>query len=525
MTVKHLLIVLGLVSCGGLDTSEDALDVVARTDPRITAVHTDDGFTEIRQNAFTSIVIEGKRLADTTRVSVGAFFVSIDSVTDEEVRATVFSESPAPGPLEVSVTTGTGTATMPRALVLTPFVVSPVAGTGHGTFQSPMNLCDPDFELTGNGSIVLLLAGAHHRDRQIILGAGSIVHGDRDAGTTVSGTETGGFGFAIWFGNLGSVTTIRDVTFQAPLAATSIELNDGNLVVERVVDAGGIIELGDGSATIDHYTYDGEGTGLELQSGTVTSSTIRHCGAGDGIHAAVARGSINGNFVLLDDVVVEDCQRGLVLGAESGPSIGVSVEVRNSRFVDNGIGVRVQDGFVSLQDTVIRADETTPRASTVGIQIARGDAAMTGGKITDQGTAGIQVFGSSGDSDSLTTLDVEGVLIARGQRGIDFGGLDNELILRGSIIRGQTQAAIRVSALDSFIDLGNTSTPGGNALSVQRGGIVLDDARISTGFFDRYIFAVGTTLDDVSFDGQTIEGPVELPPYYRLLHPDSGIQF
>jgi hypothetical protein len=516
---------LVLVSCSGLEAGDGALDVVARTDPRITAVHTDDGFTEIRQNAFTSIVIAGKRLADTTSVSVGELFVTIDSVTDDEVRATVFSESPSPGRLDVSVTTGTGTAIMPRALALTPFVVSPAAVTGHGTFQSPMSLCDPEFELTGNGSTVQLLAGTHHCDRQIILGAGSIVLGDRDGGTIVTGTETGGFGFAIWFGNLGSVTTIRNVTFQAPLAAASIELNDGNLVVERVVDAGGIAEFGDGSATIDHYTYVGEGTGLELQRATVTHSTIRHCGTGDGIHVAVGRSSINGNNVILDDVVVEDCQRGLVVGAPSGQPVGAGVQVLNSRFVDNAIGILIQDGFTFLQDTVIRGDEATPRASSVGIQIERGDASMSGGKITDQTTAGIQVFGSNGSSDSNTTLDVEGVLIAGGKRGIDFGGVENDLFLHGSTIRGQTEAAVRISAFDSFIVLGSTSDPGGNALSVQRGGFALDDARSGTQFFDRYILAVGTTLNGVSFDGQTIEGPAELAPYYRLPLPDSGLQF
>ena len=151
---------------------------------------------------------------------------------------------------------------------------------------------------------------------------------------------------------------------------------------------------------------------------------------------------------------------------------------------------------------------------------------MFGGKITDQATAGIQVSGSSnGLSDSNTTLTVQGVLIARGQRGIDFGGLDNQLSLHDSTIRGQTLVAVRISALDSFIDLGRTSDPGGNTLSVKRGGFALDDARIGTDAFSRYILAAGNTLNGASFDGQTIEGPAELAPYYRMIHPDSGLQF
>jgi hypothetical protein len=70
-------------------------------------------------------------------------------------------------------------------------------------------------------------------------------------------------------------------------------------------------------------------------------------------------------------------------------------------------------------------------------------------------------------------------------------------------------------------NLGSTSGAGNNALSVKRGGFALDDARIGTQFLDRYILAVGTTLNGVSFDGQTLEGPAELAPYYRIIHPDS----
>jgi hypothetical protein len=55
-------------------------------------------------------------------------------------------------------------------------------------------------------------------------------------------------------------------------------------------------------------------------------------------------------------------------------------------------------------------------------------------------------------------------------------------------------------------------------------GFAIDDSR-STETSGRYIRAVGTTLNGISFAGQTIEGPAELAPYYRFLHTFAGIEF
>ena len=55
-------------------------------------------------------------------------------------------------------------------------------------------------------------------------------------------------------------------------------------------------------------------------------------------------------------------------------------------------------------------------------------------------------------------------------------------------------------------------------------GFAINDGRFTESSFSRYIFAFGTTLNGVSFDGQTIDGPAELAPFYRIAS-DSGIQF
>ncbi len=42
---------------------------------------------------------------------------------------------------------------------------------------------------------------------------------------------------------------------------------------------------------------------------------------------------------------------------------------------------------------------------------------------------------------------------------------------------------------------------------------------------DKYIQAIGTTLNGVSFAGETVDGAAELAPFYRIVSFESGIQF
>jgi hypothetical protein len=69
------------------------------------------------------------------------------------------------GSVAVAVVAAAGEATRADAIEVTPWVVAPGAVTGRGTYQSPMNLCDPELELTGVGDTVQLLAGTHECDR------------------------------------------------------------------------------------------------------------------------------------------------------------------------------------------------------------------------------------------------------------------------------------------------------------------------------------------------------------------------
>jgi hypothetical protein len=477
--------VVAVAALAGCSSADDTppLDIVAASAPLITSVTTDDGFTQVRQSATVSLVIRGNKLGKTTGVIIAGFYTTLDSVTSHEVRVTVYTSNDPPGPLDVTVTIDDGSATVPGAIELTPFVVSPTAVTGHGTFQSPMNLCDPEFGSTDAGSIVLLLAGTHRCGSSVYFGGGT-VSGDPDHPTILTGTDAGGFG--IGFSGFQTSLTIRDVTFAPPLAEWSVAADSGDLIMERIVDAGGISIGSRAFLWLDHYTYEGEGTAFSVAAGQIKHASIRHCGAHDAIFVSP---SYSG--VAFDGLLVEDCERGAVAqGPVAFENIGLSIS--NAQLHVHRAGIAVNNGSTGLHNVQISGHDD------VGISIIRGQS-----------------------DNHAAQLWADGLEIIGGRIGIEIRGLDNQLIVRNSIIRDQTQASLAVSNLDGRTDLGTPDDPGNNQLSVLS-GFAIDDSRFSES--GRYIRAVGTTLNGVSFAGQTIDGG-ELPPYYRVLFSGAGIQF
>lgn len=509
MTNRQLAWVLVVCGCGV--SSDEAARESALLAPTIRSVRTDDGFRQIRQNAETQLVIRGDDLGQTTGVSVAALFVTLDAVGPHEVRATVFSDGSAPGLLDVTLSAPAGDTVAPGAVRLTPFVVSPASTGGHGTFQSPTNLCDPDLELATDQ--IELLAGTHTCDRFIFLNGGVIVEGDRQSPTIIDGNVH----FDATFTGA-RPTTFRDLTF-APtnLATPSISGFDNDVLIERVNDAGGLFfsaSSSAGTATIDRYTYEGSGTGVQLTRGAITRSTFRHCNEG-----VVA----TGQGVTVDHVTVTDCERGLV--ARGGPLV-----VSNARLIDNRVGMRIeshdiesQDMQSSLTDSVIRDDPSTPAGCVTGIEHFIDDLFVQRVTITGQSNAGIAIFQGSSDDNADFTGD--GIEIVGGRVGLGIDGIDNQLSLHNSTIRGQTEACVSIGSLDSFMDLGNAFTPGNNTLSVRRGGFAIFNDRQSNQGIDRYVTAVGTSLNGQFFNGSVLEGPLTLPPYIKIVDGDSGFIF
>jgi hypothetical protein len=515
-------VVLVAVGCGvsAPDASPPqggSFDIVARSAPEITSVTTERGFTQIRQSATVPLVITGKKLQHTTSVAVGNLFSTLDSVSAHELRVTVFTFDSTPlGPLDVTVTGTAGTTVAAGAVELTPIVVSPTAADGDGTFQSPMKLCDLEPGVGSGGTILVLLAGTHHCDRLLEIGGGITVQGDPNQPTIVAGTETGGFGFTIDFGGPSSNTVFRDITFAAPVAFASISTSFGvgSVLVERVVSAGRISAVGDSFVTVDHYSYEGEGNGIEVSFAKITNSTLRHCGSGDGVLVASFFNAAN---VTMDGVIVEDCQHGLNL---VGQRFGLSSTIANCQFIDNRVGVRIVNGFHAIHNTVIR--NAAPAApGQAGISLGRADLFLTNTQISGQ-DVGISIIQTN--SDGRGSLVGGGLTIVGGRIGVEFLGIENALSLRNSTVRDQTEASLEISSVDSRINLGDSFSPGNNALSVVS-GFVIDDTRRFNSFFDKYIQATGTTLNGVSFDGETVDGPAELAPFYRVGDFDAGIQF
>lgn len=544
MTNRCLLfIAVAVVGCG--DVAAPELDELESAEadtgaPVIKSVKTDDGFRQIRQDATSQLVIRGNHLDTATSVTVGTLTAEIQSVAAQEIRASVFAPPGLLGRFDVTVVTGGGTATRPQALRVTPWVVSPAAVGGHGTFQSPMNLCDLEFEAPGPGDTVQLLAGAHECSSFLDLNGGITFEGAGRDRTFIQGS----FVFLVAFGPPTLTTTIRDLTFLAPVLP---DILTGNLVAERVgsttrffIGNGGsatfdhyafegpgtAVAVEDSSATIDHLTYVGPGTAVTVANGSaaIANSTIRSCGASDGI----SLGGQHGASATLDNVVIEGCDRGVFLTGPRFPfsQLTGAVTIANSRLIDNRIGVFLNDGTALVQDTVIRDDETTPQVAQFGILTANGDVNVVGGRITGQSVAGIAVSLSS-FSDPGADLTVTGAVIVGGPVGIEFSGTDelSSVHLRSSTIRGQSVAAVHVSSGDSTIDLSSAGTPDAPNVLSTISGFAIDDQRTFVSPFHKYIDATGTKLNGVIFPTQLVDGPVSVAPYFRIGSSESGIQF
>lgn len=486
------------------DVSDEHGEVASSLDDAVVvrSVRTDDGFAQVRQNATVAIVIRGRNLEATTSIEIAGAYVTLDSATATEVHATLYTSNAPPALLDVAVTSPAGTVVAPGALRLTPFVVAPDA-TGHGTYQSPMGLCDPEIENIGSGSIVQLRAGTHRCGRMIFIAAGAVIEGAGRDNTVVTGTEDGPFSIQVANGLAGQVTTLRRLTLAQPSA---IGVWTGDLLLDRVDTAAPIFASSDvsvGPVTFDHVRYEGAGTAIDAPRIAIASSQFRHC------DVAIAS-SIS---LTVDDVLIEDCALGIhVLDGDA--------DIGNSRFVDNDNSIWTQAGTSTVHDSVIRAS-AGPRVPSIGMLHSGGYLTATRMKVTGQADIGIalQQFSSFGHA----SLSVEDSEIVGGRIGIGFDGIENGLYVRGSTIRRQSQASLYISSLDGPIDLGTPGYPGNNTFSVLPGGFVIDDDRFTANF--RAITAAGNTLNGASLAGVTVEGPAVLAPYYRIAHNESLIEF
>jgi len=403
-----------------------------------------------------------------------------------------------------------------------------------------MSLCDPSLGFPGPGAedTLQLLGGVHRCGQQVTVSGGVTVEGAADGSTILQGDTSGGFGF--FFSATGPMytTTVRRLTFEAPLADVSIHFVDENLVLEDIVDAGGVLAEQVTQVVVNDYVFNGEGSALRLLAASLTlTDVVVHCQnsdqQSDGLFMGPRRTPFaQGGIGTLERVRVEHCARGLAIGPIPGapgeqlpPNDIGQYQMSGVELIDNQVGMHVMIGHITLTDPVIRDDELTPQVSSYGLQIHHGNVTVIGGRI-GAALTGIDLYGSfSGNFFSpFSDLVTDGTEIIGGRVGIDFSGYDSDsdLTVRRTIVRDQTVAAVRVRGYDSYFDLGTSVSPGENALSVVSGHALHDDRNDSLNF--HYLDARGTTLNGNSYTGQTIEGPAEQGMDY-LVNAAGAIQF
>lgn len=507
-----------------------------RGGPSLTLVRNEDGGTQVREASQTVLVIHGTELADATSVVVGATgFSQILSATATELRVSCSCFGMARGPAAVTVTTPGGAASLPDAVEITPFVVSPSAPMGgRGTFDSPMHLCDPALpSWIGGGNLIHLLGGVHVCAGSLLLFGRVDIEGAADGSTVIRGDGTTGFAFFLVDGGQpGSPAQIRRLTFEAPLDAVSLSLNNGSFQLEDIA-GGRISAISAGSISLDGYSFDGAGPGLDLDAAHFALSDLDvRCAGGDGASGIrlASQASRGGARSTVERVAVTHCSRGVLIDRVSPFFQVPEMDLEDLELVDNEIGLEMRAGIITVRELEIRGDAATPLVSQYGVKFSGHYLDLLGGTIRDQTMAGIEQYTSTPGGqlpDPVAQLFVDQLEIVGGPLGISFLGYDGgtDLKVRRSVLRDQTVACVQGDGYESWIDLGTVDDPGGNALSVVS-GYAVDDLRTDTrlGFYF-YIDAHGTTLNGLGYDGHVIDGPAYITPDFRIPTWNSGIRF
>jgi hypothetical protein len=515
---------------GALMSCIDRLDPVAsgnvaRQTPTITRVMTTDGFTQVCQGCTVDIVITGSGLASTRDVTLlppgGApdrlIVATILHTSNGEIRARVATPDGAQVASYDLTTDGPqGTATAASALEVTPIVVSPsVLPGGHGTFQSPVLLCDPLVDQVGEFDVVLLLAGVHTCDHVFHFPIGVEVVGQGTGVTHVSGQGAGiGFDFA---GTGTGFAVVQDLTIEGVVPGPSIHMDDGLLLVSNVDDHGGGIVLTNGNQpVIDHYRFDGPGRGLVIDTilhARLSNIEIQNCAEG-----AILTGT---DAIEISGLTVKHCGLGLRLGglppAHPDEPSRLFALLTGVHLTDNAAGIVVQDGHLLSDGMVIDDDVTTPLAPTTAVRVENGSLSMANTEITGH-AIGFDIDTQSAAGSGAITLNT--ATIVGGQVGIRVRAFDRGTNLQLITITGrdQTVAGLEVDQLD-FLD-----TAGHSDLSVSS-GFAIDDRRTVITPAGSSMVVTAMTLNGHSFGDQRLQGPVSIGSDIRITSPDASWQF
>lgn len=499
----------------------------------LSMVRNGDGGVQLREAAATEVVISGADLAGATDVLVGTCHAQITANSATEVRAVTSPCARLPrGPVAVTVTTPSGTATWPDALEVTPFVIAAAAPTtgGRGTFESPMHLCDPEIPRWADTGTLLHLLGGVHVCGGLTLFSGVDVEGALDGSTVIRG-DGGGFSLS-----LNGSSQLRRLTFEPPLGAVSLSLGAGDYAIEDI-SGGRVLATDAGSVALARVSFDGpvasDTAALDLAAEALTLRDVAvRCadGVGTGLRLIAPASRPELSVGTAAGVAVSRCARGVAIERRSPFHQTPVLALEDLLLVDDGIGLAVASGEVTVRDLEVRDDAATPLVSQVGVDFQGHRLSVLGGAIRGQTVAGVRQETSSaggGAPDPVAQLLLDEVEIEGGPIGVEFSGYDGgtDLKIRRSSLRDQTVACVRVRGEESWIDLGTSADPGENALSVVS-GYAIEDARTATALgFSFYIDAHGTTLNGLGYDGNVIDGPALISPDFRVPTWNSGIRF
>jgi len=360
------------------------------TGPTIESVTTSDGYTQVRQGGLVELVITGTRLDGVTSVRVGELEAT-GVVALGQVRASLqVPHAVAPATRDVTVSGSDGSATRSDAIELTPYVISASASPdGHGTFQSPMALCDDRVDESQSGDTILLLAGVHECEGEVTLDGGQTVQGQGAAKTIVRGGSGFG-GFEVVTLALRNTTTFRDLTIDNGDGAINLT-GGGTLVVERVtlrqVGIRAVCAVGCADrVTVLGSTFVEAGSGIFALGNEATEIEV----SDSSFTANVAGIRVLAGRLRVDRATFERGRFGVRLeGAE--PS-AATVEIANSTFDENTTGVDVRAGMLQIRDTRILDSDATPRTSQQGILVANGEVTATRVTISGQDLSGVEAF-------------------------------------------------------------------------------------------------------------------------------------
>lgn len=501
---------------GSPDAPADAPPDPTPGPPRLDEVHADRSSHEVRQGETVELTLRGDRLRDATRVVVGDDLPTKIILAREDMLTVLF-DAPhglAPQALAVTVSAPNGTTTLAGAIDSTLYVVAADApALGHGTNESPANLCELEVTTAQPGDTIAIGPGSYHCDHRLQLAPGVAVQGAGRART-----ELVGFGLDFPDAIDPRASVVSDLAIVDAATGITAGPQGGALEVARV-DLRGATATGVAlepfsvdvlpAAVLDDVRYDGAGTALRGDARiTITNSRFTGC--------AVGVQSVDGELHLTGTQIT--CATGLASGlAQHRNFDGVVIAL-----TDTTITATAPMLVEQARITLVRAQLLGAAGCTTGLRLADGSVTASASRITCEGTA--LLGDGSSQLEDAQVIELADSEVVGGVNGVVLAGANDPSLIRarGSHVHGGSRAAISLEDGDARAELGSPGAPGGNDLTSDT-GVAFRDRRSDPAPNER-TSAHGTTLNGHLYDGQTITGPATLAHDYDL-GADSALEF